>query len=554
MINKSDSISDSIYGRVEINEIEKKIIDSAAFQRLRNIRQLGLCEFVFPGAVHSRFSHSIGVMHVAGKYFDAIYQKIPQDSKLSADLNLLRRIFRLTALLHDVGHGPFSHLFEHMLVYHDEKENRLIRCTADYLGGTMFGIPKGWIKPEKEKSYFDKPLEHEHYSLAVIREIFSGQAQDESIPNDIAQSICCLMDEDIELSKTVERILTNLRTGFLSSRSISDDKKTPLAKKKEIESLRKCIKSMISGEFDADRIDYLARDAQHCGVRLAAGDVDYLLGTLSLQYEPERPKSELEFSKDQNPPQNFYLLMAKTGVRPFEQLLMARKQMFDIVYSHRINDSFGRLLEIVVEDILKQNHSKPATQVGSVAPLRGAPKTAAEFLRMTDDWLWRQVEAVANNSDRYFSEQAETAARMIVTRTPLVRIPTSEAEVFLEELEDRENQIKEEHKNNCLIIPRKLKELTKLSRDNARYDSEILRIQVRGQASRSINVSAASELLNSTLFTKAKVRLFAFETLTKSAELQALPQRFKQWQGLSEAPFTAEETHAASSTPITEPR
>lgn len=418
----------------------------------------------------------------------------------------------------------------------------------------MFGIPKGWIKPEKEKSYFDKPLEHEHYSLAVIREIFSGQAQDESIPNDIAQSICCLMDEDIELSKTVERILTNLRTGFLSSRSISDDKKTPLAKKKEIESLRKCIKSMISGEFDADRIDYLARDAQHCGVRLAAGDVDYLLGTLSLQYEPERPKSELEFSKDQNPPQNFYLLMAKTGVRPFEQLLMARKQMFDIVYSHRINDSFGRLLEIVVEDILKQNHSKPATQVGSVAPLRGAPKTAAEFLRMTDDWLWRQVEAVANNSDRYFSEQAETAARMIVTRTPLVRIPTSEAEVFLEELEDRENQIKEEHKNNCLIIPRKLKELTKLSRDNARYDSEILRIQVRGQASRSINVSAASELLNSTLFTKAKVRLFAFETLTKSAELQALPQRFKQWQGLSEAPFTAEETHAASSTPITEPR
>lgn len=534
MQNKSTGIADSIYGRVEFDPTEKAVIDSALFQRLRKIRQLGLCELVFPGAVHSRFSHSIGVMHVAGKYFDAVFRKFPRSRPETVEtLCLLRRIVRLSALLHDVGHGPFSHLFEHMLVHLEIKENRLIKCTAEYLRDSDFGIPTEWIKSDKLNAYLEKPLEHEHYSLAAIRNLFKNQPYDHSLAADIAQSICCLMDEDVKLSETLERILNHLRTEFLQSRGSDDSSKGAADKKKEVESLRKCLKSIISGEVDADRIDYLARDAQHCGIPLAAGDIDYLLDTLSLEYEPERPKSELEFARNQFPARNFYLLMAKSGVRPFEQLLMVRKQLFDIVYSHRINDSFGRLLQLVVTDVLKKRYSARSEEVARVTDLTGAPRTLGDFLRMTDSWLERQVEAVARSADNLFSEEAVTAARLIVTRTPLVRIPEKEAEVLLEELEDSENQINQEHKNDCFIVTRPLKELTKLARDNIRYDSEILRIKVRGDASKPINVSAVSDLLKSTLFTKSKVRLFVFASITESAKEQKLPERFREWLGQS---------------------
>jgi HD superfamily phosphohydrolase len=101
-------IKDPVHGYVYITEMEKEIIDSYPVQRMRRLRQLAGSEYVYPGANHTRFEHSVGVMYLAGKV--AENQNIAQSiSEEEAE------IVRIAALLHDVGHGPFSHVFEHLL-------------------------------------------------------------------------------------------------------------------------------------------------------------------------------------------------------------------------------------------------------------------------------------------------------------------------------------------------------------------------------------------------------------------------------------------------------
>jgi len=102
-------IKDPVHGYVYITEAEKQLIDSYPVQRLHRLRQLAGSEFVYSGANHTRFEHSIGVMYLAGK--------VTENQNLSQLLSEEEiQIVRMAALLHDVGHGPFSHVFEHLLV------------------------------------------------------------------------------------------------------------------------------------------------------------------------------------------------------------------------------------------------------------------------------------------------------------------------------------------------------------------------------------------------------------------------------------------------------
>ena len=103
-------ITDPIHRYIRFSEPEREIVDTVIFQRLRRIRQLAGAHLVYPGAQHSRFEHSIGTMHIAGYAGETLLAKGYLD-----DEDKVQQL-RLAALLHDIGHGPFSHLFEEVLM------------------------------------------------------------------------------------------------------------------------------------------------------------------------------------------------------------------------------------------------------------------------------------------------------------------------------------------------------------------------------------------------------------------------------------------------------
>ena len=116
-------ITDPIHKYIRITDLEKKLIDTEVFQRLRKIRQLAGAHLVYPGAQHTRFEHSLGVMHLAGLAAETLLDKGYITYK--EDVESLR----IAALLHDIGHGPFSHLFEEVL-----SENKSKKVNHEIIG------------------------------------------------------------------------------------------------------------------------------------------------------------------------------------------------------------------------------------------------------------------------------------------------------------------------------------------------------------------------------------------------------------------------------------
>jgi HD superfamily phosphohydrolase len=97
-------IRDPVHNFIDLRDREKEVIDHPAFQRLRRIRQLAMADLVYPGAVHHRFEHSIGVCHIAGRIASALLRQKEDQDRID--------YIRMAALVHDIGHGPFSHVSE----------------------------------------------------------------------------------------------------------------------------------------------------------------------------------------------------------------------------------------------------------------------------------------------------------------------------------------------------------------------------------------------------------------------------------------------------------
>ena len=220
-------ICDPLYDYIYLDEDEAKIINHAIFQRLRAIRQLGFSEQAFPSGTHNRFTHSLGVCHLAGKAFDSIFSQNKDLPISPKKKQTFRKLVRVSALLHDIGHGPLSHSSESLMP------------PLEYLGLEKY------LKKAK-----GRPARHEDYSLKFIME---------------KEGLYSLLKE-IKLEPTT--IAWLLHPDFVGDNSFFEEgglNFLPL------------LRQIISSEFDVDRMDYLSRDSLSCGVKYGLVDFTWLI-------------------------------------------------------------------------------------------------------------------------------------------------------------------------------------------------------------------------------------------------------------------------------------
>ena len=217
-------IRDPIHGFIKLTELEKKIIDSPEFQRLRRISQLSWTNMVYPSSNHTRFEHSIGVMHLADKMYSTIWAKsaeLLKEHNISIeDRDRYRIIIRLAALLHDIGHGPFSH-------------------SSDV------------FFPEKEEG---KKWKHEDYSISIIQNLMA----------EVIESDKSISDFSITINE-----ITELITGGSPYNPIL------------------FWKQLIASQLDSDRMDYLLRDSYFTGKKYGVFDIDRVIESINIGENPE---------------------------------------------------------------------------------------------------------------------------------------------------------------------------------------------------------------------------------------------------------------------------
>ncbi len=134
-MNKRKILNDPVYGFITLpDELIFELINHSCFQRLTRIRQLGLTYLVYPGALHTRFNHAIGAMHLMGEAIEILKQKGTEISPNE------KRAALAAILLHDIGHGPFSHALEHSLIHnvsHETISLKLMELLNNELGGQL---------------------------------------------------------------------------------------------------------------------------------------------------------------------------------------------------------------------------------------------------------------------------------------------------------------------------------------------------------------------------------------------------------------------------------
>ncbi|MCB0341438.1 MAG: HD domain-containing protein [Pseudobdellovibrionaceae bacterium] len=271
-------IRDPIHGSIELSRGEEKIIDSAAYQRLRQIKQLGFSEFSFPGATHNRFIHSIGACHLAGRAFDSIFR----DFKFStADKRaLLRQSLRLAALLHDVGHGPLSHTTEEVMPFLSElKISAYEHRRTDMDPSSLFIDSK-------------RRADHEDYTIKFVTDSPLAEIIRKAFPDINPLNVACLIDNSLQ---TPDDFFHDQGFDF-----------------------RTIFSQLVSSELDVDRMDYLERDAYFCGTNYGRVELGWLLANLT--YHPVNGR--------------MHLALNRRALYTFDDFLLSRHHMHLMVYFH----------------------------------------------------------------------------------------------------------------------------------------------------------------------------------------------------------------------------
>jgi len=273
-------VRDPIHGTIPVADTEVALIDSAFYQRLRHVKQLGFGELAFPGATHTRHAHCLGAMHLASRLFDAALAPLELPE---ADRARLRRVVRAATLLHDLGHMPLSHASE-----------RIAPARA------RLGLP-AWLGVEPEATQ----ASHEDFTAKLLL--------------------------DSSLTPVLARSLEG--TGFSPEAVVSliAGKEPPGGSPFQVgaRELAPILRQLVSGELDADRMDYLLRDSFFTGVKYGQYDLDWMVQNLW----PAEISGEV------------FLALSKVAVFAFEDFLLSRYHMFVSVYYHHTAICFDELLQ-----------------------------------------------------------------------------------------------------------------------------------------------------------------------------------------------------------------
>jgi len=327
---KTGKILDPIHGLIEITEIEEFIINQRIFGRLRKVKQNTLLNYIFPGANHTRFEHSIGVMHLAeiifnksnenvetthlkgqkynkGKEYDTLREIINDENIFKTTLQELR----IAALLHDVGHGPTSHKFDSFTI----NGNELIALLKESKYHTdLFNDIRDYID---KKELGTKKIAHELVSCIFIIKIIH-ELKDNIYFTDYSLNII----ENIN----VKNILKMIDPEFLPNYDITFNGKN----------CTDYFNSIIAGfPFDADRMDYLYRDSFYSGVKYGFFDQSRILMSL-LPVEHEG---------------RLTLGVKSSGLDSVIRFIQSRNHLYNQVYFHKTNSATNSMLDFVFRDI-----------------------------------------------------------------------------------------------------------------------------------------------------------------------------------------------------------
>ena len=229
-------ICDPLYGYIYLEGDEGGLLNHPVFQRLRLIRQLGFSDKAFPSATHNRFTHSLGVSHLAGEAFDSIFEKNKKLLKGSKK-KLFRKLVRMAALLHDIGHGPFSHSSE------------------------RFMPSLSQLNLQKYLKNSDRAACHEDYTLKFI-------IQEDGLSKVLK-----------EMGLEPYSLAQILHPDFLIE--TDDFKEGGL-------NFLPLLRQIIGSPFDVDRMDYLYRDSLFCGVKYGLIDFVWLVSHLDCHIKEDQ--------------------------------------------------------------------------------------------------------------------------------------------------------------------------------------------------------------------------------------------------------------------------
>ncbi|MBA5247871.1 HD domain-containing protein [Marnyiella aurantia] len=331
---KTGKVLDPIHGLIEITEIEEFIINQKIFGRLRKVKQNTLLNYIFPGANHTRFEHSIGVMHLAEKIFNKSnenvetthlkgqkynrskgYITIKELAKDNDHFETKLQELRIAALLHDVGHGPTSHKFDSFTITGKELLAFLEKSIyhKNFLSEIREYVSKNQLQNRK--------IEHELVSCIFIIKIIYTLKENKNF-TDFSRKII----DGIE----VKNILKMIDPEFLPQHEIVLGDKN----------CTNYFNSIIAGfPFDADRMDYLYRDSFYSGVKYGFFDQSrILMSLLPVEHEGK-----------------ITLGVKTSGLDSVIRFIQSRNHLYNQVYFHKTNSATNSMLDFVFRHMSNQS-------------------------------------------------------------------------------------------------------------------------------------------------------------------------------------------------------